>query len=161
VLLGTVVDVAFDPPAFGVGCGHDAASRGLQGLGLPPDLVERGLERGVQSNVVEGQTDLPGQVTQKAFVLRGERLRLLVPFDDQKAEQLTGVSDGSHSHRRLGPLRQDAGQPDLGPGGAGNAGSCHGGLFGPSERDGRNRTVRVGDGPFKAATGLHPYLGRR
>ena len=72
VLLGAVVQVAFDPAAFGVPAGDDAGPRFAQLVRLLAQRVQRGLQRGVELGVVEGQADLAGQLGQHAVVLLGE-----------------------------------------------------------------------------------------
>ena len=75
VLLGAVVQVALDPTAFGVAAGDDPGPRLAQRVGLLADLVQRGLQRGVELGVVEGQPDLAGQVGEDPVVVLGERAR--------------------------------------------------------------------------------------
>ena len=62
VLLGPVVEVALDPAPLGVAAGHDPGPRLAQLVGLLAQLVQRGLQGGVELGVVEGQPDLAGQV---------------------------------------------------------------------------------------------------
>ena len=92
VLLGAVVEVAFDLAPAGVGRSDDAGSGFLELVGLPPHLLERRLERGVQLDVVEGHTDLAGQLGHYLLVV-GVPLLALAGAGDDQPEQLTAVGD--------------------------------------------------------------------
>ena len=72
MLLRTVVQVALDPASFGVAAGHDPGPGLAQRVRLLADLVQRGLQGGVELGVVEGQPDLAGQVGQHPVVVLGE-----------------------------------------------------------------------------------------
>ena len=74
VLLGPVVQVALDLAPGLVGRGDDAGARGLQLARLAPHLVERGLQRGVELHVVQGEPDLTGELGEHAVVLGVEVL---------------------------------------------------------------------------------------
>src|SRR5439155_13734205 len=50
-----VVEVALDAATLGIGGGHDAGSGPLEILGLMAHLLEGGLKKGVELNVVHGQ----------------------------------------------------------------------------------------------------------
>ena len=58
VLLGAVVEVALDPPPLGVGGGHEPDARGAQLVVAVAEVLERGLQRGVELAVV--QASRPG-----------------------------------------------------------------------------------------------------
>ena len=75
MLLGAVVQVALHPAALGVAAGHDAGPGLAQLVGLLAQLVQGGLQRGVELDVVEGEADLAGQLGQHAVVLLGEGVR--------------------------------------------------------------------------------------
>ena len=75
MLLGAVVQVALDPAALGVAAGDDAGPRRAQLVRLLAQLVQRGLQGRVQLRVVEGQTDLAGELGEHAVVLLGEGVR--------------------------------------------------------------------------------------
>ena len=75
VLLRPVVEVALDPAPFGVPAGDDPRPGLAQGVRLLAHLVQRGLQRGVELGVVEGQPDLARQVGEHTVVVLGERAR--------------------------------------------------------------------------------------
>ena len=74
VLLGAVVQVAFELAPLGVAGGHDARPRLLQLSVAELQLVEAGLERGVELHVVQRQRDLAGELGQHPVLRLGERL---------------------------------------------------------------------------------------
>jgi hypothetical protein len=96
MLLRPVVQVAFHPAAFGVPAGDDAGPRFAQLVRLLAQRVQRGLQRGVELGVVEGQAGLAGQLGQHAVVLVGEGVRAGGPFHHDEAEQLARVADRRH-----------------------------------------------------------------
>ena len=65
---------------------HDASPRRLQFSRLPPHLVERRLQRGVELRVVQGQTDLPRQLPEGALFVVGEDFRPFGPLHHEHAE---------------------------------------------------------------------------
>ena len=125
MLLRAVVQVALHPAALGVAAGHDAGPGLAQLVGLLAQLVQRGLQRGVQPRVVHCQADLPGQLGQHPVVLVGERVGGGGPLRDDQPEQLAGVADRRDPDLDLGPPVQHTGQPDRGPGVPGNPGPGH------------------------------------
>ena len=74
VLLGAVVQVALHPAALRVAAGDDPGPGPAQLLGLPAQLVEGGLEVGVELGVVEREAHLPGQIGEHPVVVLGERV---------------------------------------------------------------------------------------
>ena len=74
VLLGAVVQVAFELAPLGVAGGHDAGTRVLQLLVADAQLVEAGLERGVELHVVQRQADLAGDLGEHGVLGLGEGL---------------------------------------------------------------------------------------
>jgi hypothetical protein len=122
VLLGPIVQIPLHPAAFGVTAGHDAGAGGPQFLGLFAQLVQGGVQRGVQLDVVEGQAGLPGQLGEHPVVLLGEAVGVGGPFDHDQAEQFTAVADRRHPQLGSQPAVQQRGHPDRGPGVAGHAG---------------------------------------
>ena len=154
VLLGAVVQVALDPAALGVAGRDDAGPRFAQLVGLLAQLIQGGLQGGVELHVVEGEADLAGQLGQHAVVLLGEGVRLGRAFHHDQAEQLAAVADRRHA--QLGPLPavEQRGQPDRGPGVAGDA------------RPGHHRALALGrsgssGGPRRAPTRRVPAPHRR
>jgi hypothetical protein len=84
MLLGAVVQVAFDRPARIIRRrDHPQPGRLQLGVALS-QFVERFLQRGVQPDVVQGQAELPGQVHQQPLVVRAERLIVAAPPDDHR-----------------------------------------------------------------------------
>ena len=75
MLLRAVVQVALDPAPFRVARCHDPRAGLAQLVGLLAQLVERGLQRGVELGVVQGEADLAGQLGEHPVVLVGERRR--------------------------------------------------------------------------------------
>ena len=122
MLLGTVVQVPLDAAALGVAAGHDASPRGAQLVGLAPQLVERGLQGGVQLGVVKGQPDLAGQLGEDAVVLFAEADRAFGAGHHDRPEELAGVADRRDPDRAGSPPVQQRGHPDRGPGVARDAG---------------------------------------
>ncbi len=70
VLLGAVVEVALELAPLRVAGGHDAGARGAQLVVGLSQLVERGLQGGVELHVVQGETDLAGELGQHRSSLR-------------------------------------------------------------------------------------------
>ena len=74
VLLGTVVEVALELAPLGVAGGDDAGARLLQLVVAHLQLVEAGLQRGVELHVVQRERDLAGELGQDAVLGLRERL---------------------------------------------------------------------------------------
>ena len=85
MLLRTVVEIALDPPPFGVAARHDPRPGLAEGVRLLAQLVERGLERRVELRIVERQPDLAGQVGEHAVVVFGEAGRPRRPARRRRA----------------------------------------------------------------------------
>ena len=75
LLLGAVVEVALDPPPFGVARRDYAGARGPELLGLPSDLVERGLQLRVEADVAQREAHLPREVGENVLVVRRRTAR--------------------------------------------------------------------------------------
>ena len=86
---------------------RDARSSSL----VRADLVEGGLQRGVELDVVQRQADLAGQLGEHAVVLLGEGVTVGRALDDDEAEQLAGVGHRRDPQLRRGPALQQRGQP--------------------------------------------------
>ena len=73
VLLCPVVEVALDLAPLGVAGLDDACARGAQLVGLAAHLVERLLERRVEGDVVQRETDLARELGERLVVVVAER----------------------------------------------------------------------------------------
>ena len=122
VLLGAVVEVALDLAPLGVAGGHDAGTRGAQVVVGALQVLEALLQRGVELHVVEGEPDLAGQLGEHPVVLVGEVVAVGGALDHEQAEQLTGVRGRRDAQLRRRPVLEQAGQPHLEPGVAGDTG---------------------------------------
>ena len=100
VLLGAVVEVALELAPLGVAGRDDAGPRLLQLVVAQLQLVEAGLQGGVELHVVQRQGDLAGELGEHVVLGLGERLAVAAAGDDDEAEQLAGVGDGREPHRR-------------------------------------------------------------
>ena len=160
MLLRTVVEIALDPPAFGVGRRHDAASRRLQSVCLPADFVERGLERRVQTDVVERQTHLTGQFGEDAVLLRRERLGIGRPVHDHQPQELSGMGDRDGADHRFLTTLQQVREPHLDPSGPGDSRSSHGGLLLGGQREPGRVVFWLRHGQLERAAGGGPHLCR-
>ena len=159
VLLGPVVQVALDLAPGLVGRGDDAGARGLELARLAPHLVERGLQRGVELHVVQGEPDLTGELGEHAVVLVVEALGPRCPPRHDQPEELARVGDGRHPQDGVVALRQQRGQRDLDPRGPGHAGARHDGLLGRVQGDTRRAQLGHRDGPLEEPVGPGPHLG--
>ena len=73
MLLRSVVDVAFEPAAFGVVRGHDPPSRRPQLVGPDRQLVDPLLELARQTDVAADDAGLGHEVLQELVLGAGER----------------------------------------------------------------------------------------
>ena len=156
VLLGAVVQVAFDRATGLVAGGHDAASRTLQLVGLTPHLVERGLERGVEPDVVHRDTELPRELDHRALILRRERFRTHGAFHQQESEQLTGMRHRGGADEGVLTTGEQARQPHLHPAVADQSRLHHRGGFEAAHRDGRALDRRIADPRAELVAGRDP-----
>ena len=83
MLLRAVVQVALDAPPLGVGRPRPPGPGGAQLLRLASQLVERGLQRGVQLHVAQREPELAGEVGEQAVGGRVEAARRATPGHDQ------------------------------------------------------------------------------
>ena len=104
VLLGPVVDVAFQSPPFGVMGVDDTSARDLEGLGQGCQVLGPLRQLDAQPSTVEHQTRLGREVGEQAFLDRRQRLvgALLEPQD---AEPHTVERDVERSHAGLVAVR--------------------------------------------------------
>ena len=167
MLLGAVVQVALDLSAGLVGGGHHAGPGGDQLLVAAPQLFEAGLERGVEAHVVQGETDLAGQVDEDPVLLLGERRPVAAALDDDEAEQLAEVGDRDRPDDAVLPSGEKGRRPHLEPGVALGVGPGHDRqlLGGEPEVPGlavghRHRAghLAVGAGPDLGCVELHGLL---
>jgi hypothetical protein len=110
VLLGAVVEVAFDPATLGVGRRHDAGPRGLELVRLSTHLFERGLKGGVEVHVVFGELGPLGFDETPLEEVRADTALDRVPgdhSDDDGGEEEEFVVDEDLEWRGLHPDRND------------------------------------------------------
>ena len=115
VLLRSVVQVPLDATTFGVTARDDARPRLAELVRLLADLVQGGLQGGVELGVVQGEPDLAGQVGKDTIVVLGETAGLRRPLDHDQSEQFAGVADRSDADLLLLASGQQGGQPDRRP----------------------------------------------
>ncbi len=162
VLLGPVVQVALHPAALRVAAGHDAGPGFTELVRLPPELVQGGLQCRVETDVVERQASLAGQLGEHPLVLLGEGVRVAGTLHHEQPEQFAGVADRRDPQLGMFPAGQQRGEPDRGPGAAGHPGpGDHGAL--PLPDDQRPAPgIRHRDGPLQhlPAPGVHLGAGQ-
>ena len=159
MLLRSVVEVALDPASLRVRGGPHSGSRGAQLAGLQLELVQGGLERRAEMDVVEREADLPGERGQHLFLLVGEGHLLRALYHDE-AEQLARVSDRCGSECRLFALGQHPGQPYAQPRGARHARARDDRFLRGREDQACPTDVGVGGGPLEQPARSRPDLGR-
>ena len=93
VLLRAVVEVALDLAARLVGRGDDARTRHAQLVVGDAQIVERGLQRGVEPRVVERERDRTGELGEHPILFVGERRVAGAARADDEPEQLAGVRE--------------------------------------------------------------------
>ena len=162
VLLGAVVEVAFDPPPLGVRRRHQTHARGTQLVVGLAQVVERLLQRGVELAVVQQHAEPAAELGQRGVVGGAEPVAARGPADDDQPEQLAGMGRRRHPHLPEGPAEEDRRLPHLQPGPADDS---------PAGEDAPSRIV---DGDGSAIEARHrrrarhtagrvepPDLGRR
>ena len=159
MLLRPVVQVTLDPAAGLVGGRDDTTARGLELRGLSPDLVERGLERGVELRVVHHHPELPGELHEHPLLLRRERPVLDRSLDHHDAQELARVRHGGHPHVRIAVL-QHLRHPHLHPPVAAETRlhDVHG--IHPTQRDRSPTDIRIADPRPELIVEQQPDLGR-
>ena len=83
-----------------VGRGDDAGARGDELLVAHLQLVEAGLQGGVEAHVVQGEAELAGEVGEHAVLLLVERRAVARTLDDDEPQQVAEVGDRGHAHER-------------------------------------------------------------
>ncbi len=158
VLLGTVVDVALDPPALGVGGGDEPQARGAQLLVGPPEVVQAGPKRCVEAAVVQHDSEPTADLAEGALVVGADPFAFAGLLDDECAEQVAAVAHGGDPHLRVAPADEQLRQPQGEPGLPGDTGpSEHGAVLG-TERRRRARPVRHREQPRDAGVVTGPHL---
>ena len=106
------------------------------------------------------RADLAGELGEHAVLGLGERLAVAAAGDDDEAEQLAGVGDGSEAHRRR-PVGADGRRhPDVEPRAAADAGpGDDGGSLAPI-MIGVGLAVGDAGGQLEVAVLPRPHLGR-
>ena len=97
MLLGAIVEVAFQLAPLGVAGRHDASPRVLQLVVALLQLLQAGLQGGVELEVVQRQGDLTGELGEHVVLCLGERLAVMRAGHRDDPEQLAAVSDRSHA----------------------------------------------------------------
>src|SRR2546423_14490024 len=103
MLLGAIVQVAFDASSLGVGGRDQASPRRLQLGRLPAQLPERFLERRVEVRFLQRHAELPRHLFEGDIYLGREAFALASPLGHDKAEQLTAVADRRNPQTRMVP----------------------------------------------------------
>jgi hypothetical protein len=114
VLLRAVVQVALDATPLGVGRAHHPGAGGAQLLCLAVQLVERGLQRGVQLHVAQREPELAREVREQAVGGRVER-RSGRRLGHDQSEQPAGIRDRRDVEPARPTLARDLGQPHARP----------------------------------------------
>ena len=93
VLLGTIVQVAFNSSSFCIRGRHEACPGGLQLISLAPQLVERFFERHVEPSLVDGHANLTRDLCQRLVRLDRQSFGLARAIYDDETKQLAGLAD--------------------------------------------------------------------
>ena len=159
MLLGPVVEVPLDTAPLRVRRRDDARPRDPQLVGLPSELIERGLERRSEPDIVQGQPDLLGERGQQALVLAIKRRGFRRALDADHPQQLARMRDRRRSDFRRIPAGGELRQPDFQPRGADDARAREGRFLGRRQDEVCATRVRIRGGPLEQTARPGPDLG--
>ncbi len=159
VLLGAVVEITLDPTPGLVGGRHDPGSGCLE-LGVAPaQLLEGRLKGSVQSDVVQRETGMAGQLGKAGLLCLAEHPRARGAAYDQQPEQVAEVADRGHPDDLVLATLQQSRRPYRYPGVAADPCPRDDSLLLDAELEPLGGETGHGDGTYERLIGGDPDLG--